>query len=73
MRVGRGSRMTKRFNEAISYSPKEGRCYTGCAPSRELSVVPGSARLIAKPTKLVGAANFLGGTDGLSGASPYQP
>jgi hypothetical protein len=65
--------MTKRFNEAISYSPKEGRGYTRCAPSRVPRVGPGSARLMAQPTKLLGGAHFPGGTDSLSGASPYQP
>jgi hypothetical protein len=65
--------MTKRFNEAISYSPKEERCYTRCGPSRRPRVGPGSACLMAQPTKLAGGADFLGETDRLSGASPYQP
>jgi hypothetical protein len=65
--------MTKRFNEAISHSPNDGRCYAGRAPSREPRVASGSACLMAQPTTLVGDANSLGETDGLSGASPYQP
>ena len=50
--------MTKRFNEAISYPPNEGYCYTWCAPSRGPSVGPGSARLLAQPAKFIGARQF---------------
>jgi len=50
--------MTKRFNETISYPPKEGYCSTWCAPSRGPSVDPDSACLLAQPAKLIGARQF---------------
>jgi hypothetical protein len=50
--------MTTRFNEAIWYSPREGHCYTRCAPSRGLSVGPGLARSLAQPAMLVGIRQF---------------
>jgi hypothetical protein len=50
--------MTKRFGQAISYSPKERRCHTRRVPSPGPNVEPGSPRFSGQPVKRIGIRQF---------------